>query len=154
MTGRAIASTLALMLLAAPAAAQQTADKIEVTRSVVDAERKMIVSKNLDLTEAESEVFWPVYNEYREEIRKVNDKRVLLIRKFAADFATLDDKRAEDLMKDYLDYQEEHVKTRRTFVKQFSKVLPARKLFRFYQIDGKLNVIVDFELARSIPLIQ
>jgi hypothetical protein len=154
MTGRAIASTIVLMLLAAPAAAQQMADKIEVTRSVVDAERKMIVSKNLDLTEAESEVFWPVYNEYSAAIRKVNDKRVALIRSFAADFDTLDDDRAEDLMKDYLEFQEDHVKTRRSFVKKFGKVLPARKMFRFYQIDGKLNVIVDFELARSIPLIQ
>ncbi len=152
--GRAMASMILLMLLAAPAWAQQITDQIEVTRSVAEAERKMIVSKNLDLTEAESEAFWPVYNQYREAIRKVTDKRVALIRKFASEFDTLDDDRAEGLMKDYLDFQEEHVKTRRSHVKKFSKVLPPRKLFRFYQIDGKLNVIVDFELARSIPLIQ
>jgi ferritin len=142
------------MLLAAPASAQQVSDKIEVTRSVVGAERKMIISKNLDLTEAESEAFWPIYNEYEQAIRKVNDKRVALIREFAAGFDTVDDKQAEDLMKDYLSYQEEHVKTRRSYVKKFRKVLPARKTFRFYQIDGKLNVIVDFELARGIPLVQ
>ena len=152
--GRAMASMILLMLLAAPAWAQQITDQIEVTRSVAEAERKLIVSKNLKLTEAESEAFWPVYNQYREAIRKVNDKRVALIRKFASEFDTLDDDRAEGLMKDYLDFQEEHVKTRRSHVKKFSKVLPPRKLFRFYQIDGKLNVIVDFELARSIPLIQ
>ncbi len=154
MKGCAIASTLLLMLLATPASAQQVSDRIEVTRSVAEAERKMIVSKNLDLTEAESEAFWPVYNEYQVAIRKVNDKRVALIREFAADFDTLDDDRSEGLLKDYLDYQDEHVKTRRSYVKKFRKVLPARKTFRFYQIDGKLNVIVDFELARSIPLIQ
>ena len=152
--GRAMASMILLMLLAAPAWAQQITDQIEVTRSVAEAERKLIVSKNLKLTEAESEAFWPVYNQYREAIRKVTDKRVALIRKFASEFDTLDDDRAEGLMKDYLDFQEEHVKTRRSHVKKFSKVLPPRKLFRFYQIDGKLNVIVDFELARSIPLIQ
>ena len=152
--GRAMASMILLMLLAAPAWAQQITDQIEVTRSVAEAERKLIVSKNLKLTEAESEAFWPVYNEYREDIRKVTDKRVALIRKFASEFDTLDDDRAEGLMKDYLDFQEEHVKTRRSHVKKFSKVLPPRKMFRFYQIDGKLNVIVDFELARSIPLIQ
>lgn len=152
--GRAMASMILLMLLAAPAWAQQITDQIEVTRSVAEAERKLIVSKNLKLTEAESEAFWPVYNQYREDIRKVTDKRVALIRKFASEFDTLDDDRAEGLMKDYLDFQEEHVKTRRSHVKKFSKVLPPRKLFRFYQIDGKLNVIVDFELARSIPLIQ
>ncbi len=152
--GRAMASMILLMLLAAPAWAQQITDQIEVTRSVAEAERKLIVSKNLKLTEAESEAFWPVYNQYREAIRKVTDKRVALIRKFASEFDTLDDDRAEGLMKDYLDFQEEHVKTRRSHVKKFSKVLPARKMFRFYQIDGKLNVIVDFELARSIPLID
>ena len=154
MTGRAIASTLLLILLAAPASSQQIADQIEVTRSVAEAERKMIISKNLDLTEAESDAFWPVYNKYQEAIRKVNDKRVALIRAFAAEFRTLDDDRAEGLLKDYLDFQEEHVKTRRSYVRKFQKVLPARKTFRFYQIDGKLNVIVDFELARSIPLIN
>ena len=154
MTGRAIASTLLLMLLATPALAQQVSDQIEVTRSVAEADRKMIVSKNLKLTKAESEAFWPVYNEYQEAIRKVNDKRVALIREFAAEFDALDDDGAEGLLKDYLDYQEEHVKTRRSYVRKFRKVLPARKAFRFYQIDGKLNVIVDFELARGIPLIQ
>lgn len=154
MTGRAVASTMLLMLLAAPVSAQQAADQIEVTRSVAEAERKMIISKNLELSEAEAEAFWPVYNEYQEAIRKVNDKRVALIRSFAAEFKTLGDDRAEDLMKDYLKYQEEHVKTRRAYLKKFRKVLPARKAFRFYQIDGKLNVIVDFELARGIPLMQ
>ncbi len=149
------AGALALFVaMLAPQSFAQGTDEVEVGRAVAQAERKMIVAKNMELSEEESRAFWPVYNDFHEALRKVNDRRVALIQQFAKDFETFSDEAAEQLLKDYFDIQQERVKIRKSWVKRFKKVLPPKKVARYFQVENKLDAIVDFELARSIPLIQ
>ena len=151
-----IAATLglAVLVLASPTLAQSVNDDVELIRSVVQTERKAVVAKNMQLTEAESEAFWPVYNEYEQSMRKVNDKRVEVLRRLAAEYQTLTDEQAEALLKESFDFQQERVKVRRSFVKKFAKALPGKRVARFYQIDGKIDSIIDFDLARTVPLVR
>ena len=86
-----IAFTAGMLLLAGDGFAAETTATIEVARSIAEAERKAIVADNMFFTPEEAEKFWPVYNEYREEERKVGDKRVKVIRDLAKEFETLDD---------------------------------------------------------------
>jgi hypothetical protein len=144
----------ALLLLASPGFADDTASTIEVARSMAETERKAIVAGNMSLTEEEAERFWPVYNEYREKMRKVGDMRVEVIRDLAAEFETLDDERAEQLLRETLDFQADRVKLRKSFIKKFNAAIPARKTVRFFQIDNKLDTIIDFKLASEIPLVN
>ena len=134
-------------------AADTTAD-IEIVRSIAEAERKAVVADNMRITSAEAEKFWPVYNEYREEARKVGDKRVKVIRDLANEFETLDDARAEELLREVLDFQADRVKLRKSYVKKFKKAIPPKKTVRFFQIDSKLDTIIDFALATEIPLVN
>ena len=145
---------IAVLGLASPSLAQSVNDDVELIRSVVQTERKAVVAKNMQLTEAESEAFWPVYNEYEQSMRKVNDRRVVVLRRLAAEYQTLTDEQAEALLKESFDFQQERVKVRRSFVKKFAKVLPGKRVARFYQIDGKIDSIIDFDLARTVPLVR
>jgi N12 class adenine-specific DNA methylase len=144
----------ATLALASTSLAQTVQDDVELIRSVVQTERKAVVAKNMELSEAESEAFWPVYNEYEQAMRKVNDKRVELIRKLAAEYQTLTDEQAEALLQQSFDFQNERVKVRRNFRKKFGKVLAGKRVARFYQIDGKIDAIIDFDIARTIPLVR
>lgn len=144
----------ATLALASTSLAQTVQDDVELIRSVVQTERKAVVAKNMELSEAESEAFWPVYNEYEQAMRKVNDKRVELIRKLAAEYQTLTDEQAEALLQESFDFQNERVKVRRNFRKKFGKVLAGKRVARFYQIDGKIDAIIDFDIARTIPLVR
>ena len=146
---------LAALVLAAPAAiAQTTTDDIEVARSIAAAERKMIVSKNLQLSEEEAEKFWPVYNDYHQSMRPVNDKRVKVLRELEAEFEGLPGERAQKMLAESLDFQQERVKVRKSYVKKFNAVLPEKKTVRYYQIESKLDTLIDYELARAIPLVE
>jgi N12 class adenine-specific DNA methylase len=127
---------------------------VAILGSVVQTERKAVVAKNMELSEAESEAFWPVYNEYEQAMRKVNDKRIELIRKLAAEYQTLTDEQAEALLRESFDFQNERVKVRRNFRKKFGKVLAGKRVARFYQIDSKIDAIIDFDIARTIPLVR
>jgi N12 class adenine-specific DNA methylase len=144
----------ATLALASTSLAQTVQDDVELIRSVVQTERKAVVAKNMELSEAESEAFWPVYNEYEQAMRKVNDKRIELIRKLAAEYQTLTDEQAEALLQESFDFQNERVKVRRSFRKKFGKVLAGKRVARFYQIDSKIDAIIDFDIARTIPLVR
>ena len=109
-----IAITSGLLLLAGAGFAADTTATIEVMRSLAETERKAIVADNMVLTSEEAEKFWPIYNEYREETRKVGDQRVKVIRDLAAEFETLDDARAEELLRETLDFQADRIKLRKS----------------------------------------
>jgi len=149
-----ITFTAGMLLLAGDAIAADTTADIEVIRSIAAAERKAIVADNMFFTAEEAEKFWPVYNEYREEARKVGDLRVKVIRDLANEFETLDDARAEELLREVLDFQADRVKLRKSYVRKFNKVIPPKKTVRFFQIDSKLDTIIDFALAKEIPLVN
>ena len=149
-----IAFTAGMLLLAGDGFAAEMTANIEVVRSMAEAERKAIVADNRFFTAEEAEKFWPVYNEYREQDLKVGDKRVKVIRDLAAEFDTLDDDRAEELLREVLDFQSDRVKLRKSYVKKFNKVIPPKKTVRFFQIDNKLDTIIDFALATKIPLVD
>ena len=146
--------TAGMLLLAGNGFAAEMTGSIEVLRSLAETERKATVAENMFFTSEEAEKFWPVYNEYREEARKVGDMRVKVIRDLAAEFETLDDARAEELLRQVLDFQADRVKLRKSYVKKFNKVIPAKKTVRFFQIDSKLDAIIDFALAKEIPLVN
>jgi len=65
------------------ASAQSEQDLIEVTRSVVTADRKTVVVAAMELTDEEAKDFWPLYREYRSAMDKITDDRVKLVRDYA-----------------------------------------------------------------------
>ena len=146
------------VVLAAPVQAQvnSAVDEfnlaVEDARTIVHAERKLLVSQNLGLTAAEAEAFWPVYDRYAAELDTAGDRRIKLITDFAESYGSLSDETAKQLVADMLRYQKGVIKIRENYAKKFQQVLPAVKVARFYQIENKLDALVNFVLASEIPL--
>src|SRR5262245_25976523 len=97
--------TLAASILAPPAqtvTAQNVTDEIEILRSVLKADRKVVIAEALQLAETESTAFWPLYGEYRAEMEKLGDGIVKLVLEYADDYPNVPEGRADRLLKDYL----------------------------------------------------
>lgn len=135
-----------------PAFAELT-EATEQARSLLQVERKMIVSQELHLSPAESNAFWPVYDSYMADLKEANDLRVKVVTDYAASYENLSDETAEKLIDDMLRHQEKTLKIRKSYLGKFRKVLPDTKVARFYQIENKLDAIINFSLARQIPLV-
>lgn len=150
--------TLALaslgLLLAAPLLAQTATDALETERAQIQADRKAIVAHLMELNEGEGAAFWPVYNDYREALRKVDDKLVTLADNYFKNVGTITDKDAEGTINQMLTLRAEKLNVRKAYVKKFSKAVPMTKVVRFYQIENKMDAVIDYELAASIPLVQ
>ncbi len=147
-------TSVALVTVAAPCLGQTATDEIEMVRSVIQTERKAVVATNMNLSEAESEAFWPVYNQYAAAMREVNDRRVKILTQLATDIATLTDEQALDLLDESFEFQAKRAKVRRSYQRRFGKVLSGKQVARFYQIDGKIDTMIDFDVARAVPLVR
>ena len=147
----AVLVALATLALHLPAHAQDPAET-QSLRADLQAERTKLVAANLQLTEAEAAKFWPLYNEYRGKHSQLGDRAIALIDDFAANYETLSDEKAKDLLKRQLEFEDDRLKLQRSYVGKFEKVVPPKKVARYYQIERKLDAAVAYEAAQSIPL--
>ena len=153
---------ISMMLLACawlPASAQEKKPlvtleaEIEAARKMMVTERKLVIAGELVLTPDESKDFWPVYNEYLEEMRAVGDDEVALITEFADNYLNMTEELADRMVRDMLDIQSRTLKIRRNYLKRFGKVLPSIKVAKLYQVENKLDAVLDYQLASQIPMI-
>jgi len=143
-----------LMLLAgvaAPALAQPATD-IALTRAQIQTDRQAIIAAAMKLTDDESLAFWPAYRDYRMDMARLGDRLVKVITEFAAADAKLTAEQANRLLDEYLDIRAKDVSVKKKYVGVFRKVLPAAQVTRFFQLENKLDAVVNFELAAAIPL--
>jgi hypothetical protein len=145
-----------VMLAAAPTAwAQFEDDKaVQLTRSAIQTERQAILAANLQLDEQEKAIFWPLYDEYREALASAIDTRVNLLNEYFASYETLTDKEATALLERHLAWEKEVLKVRTAYAKKMNKSLSGITVAKFFQIENKMDVIVEYELAGEIPLIK
>lgn len=159
MKSTVFALTLAALALPSLATAQVNptfADLTEATeeaRTIIQSERKLLISQGLSLTPDESNAFWPVYDRYMLDMKSAGDLRVKVITDYAASYDNLTDATARQLISDMLSYQEKVIKVRKSYLRKFRKAIPEVKLARFYQIENKLDAITNFVLADQIPLV-
>lgn len=144
---------LALTQVATVSPAQEINDEIELTRSIIQTQRQAIVTAAMQLTGEESQTFWPLYHEYRAAMRKVDDRSVGLINSYAESFDTMTDEIAETMLKEFMSIRQAELDVTRKYLKRFQKILPANKVARFFQLENKLDSVIDFELASEIPLV-
>jgi hypothetical protein len=125
---------------------------IALTRASIQLRRQAIVTSVMDLTPKESEAFWPMYREYRVEMAKVGDRVSNLLVKYTQQYDTLTDDQANQIMKDWLSIEKAKNNVKDKYVSRFKKILPPRKVMRFFQADNKLDAVVNAQLASIVPL--
>ena len=131
-------------------------EEIELTRATIKVQKKQIVAKNMQLTSVEKDKFWAVYRDYQNKMDSVNDRRTKLITDYADNLknGSLTDEIALGMLNEFLSYERMRLITKQSFVDKFKGVLPSRKVARFFQIENKMEAIINFDLARQIPLIH
>jgi hypothetical protein len=148
---------LAIMFIGIAGFAQaqdKSADNMEIVKEKIRTDKKLLVATNMQLTESEANAFWPVYEAYQVELGKLRDREIKLIEKFAASYETMSDDMAKNLLDDSLSIDSDHQKLRQSYLAKFRGVLKDSKVARYYQLESKIDAVMEYELARRIPLVQ
>jgi len=153
---RALAIVLLLgCTVAAPLHAGETDDaNLEILRNTIRANKKAFVAVNLDLDDAEAKAFWPVYDRYQADLTAVHTRLLDAIEDYSANFTDLSDDKAMAIVDSYLTIERDRVEVRRRHLKPIAAALPGKKVARFYQMENKMDAILRYELAATIPVIE
>jgi hypothetical protein len=145
--------SVVLALAAATAVPQDVAQSLELSREVVDKQKRMIVAGSLPLSDEEADAFWPLFDAFQKELKKIDRRSDRLIAEYSAEYATLAGARARAMIDEALRIEEDRVKLKRRWLERMEPVLPPRLLARYFQLENKFQAVVTADLARQIPLV-
>jgi hypothetical protein len=161
MNGKIVNSLLAIALtitfvgfVGFASAQDKPADNMEIVKEKIRTDKKLLIATNMQLSESEAKTFWPVYEAYQAELGKLRDREVKLIEEFAANYETMSDGVAKNLLDDFLSIDSGHQKLRQSYLSKFRGVLPDKKVARYYQLESKIDAVLEYEMARRIPLVR
>ena len=159
---------MAFCFVAASARAQSSAQQTSATtasapsadevvskyRTEMQTSRADIVAKNLTLSAEQAAKFWPVFDKYQKEQNAIIDANLKAITKYVESFNTLDDAGALGYINAHLDRDAKMTALRKKWLGEFQKVLPTKLAVRAIQIDRRLSLTAQMDIASQLPLVQ
>ena len=148
-----IAKILIIMILLMPTFASAETI-IEKNLDQILSEKRAMVKETMQLTEKESAVFWPLYDEYEKTQVYSFNRWMTLIRKYLQQRENLSDKSAKKMINEMLEIQAEDVEIKRAYVKKFSEKLPYKRVFQYLLIEERVEAGFNSLIAEDLPPIK
>lgn len=115
--------TLLALLLIATQFYGQKKDSHERIKSLKIA----FITERLDLSNKEAQVFWPIYNEYEKNREALRQKERSQIRTKIRNSDDLTEKEANQLIEQYLSFEEEEEELDKDYIERVTKAISAKK---------------------------
>ena len=131
-----------------------TDEDIQMLRKDIRSQRKQIIAANMNLSDSEAEKFWPVYEQYVSDLVKLNGTKYALIKQYIQTRGALTDTEAETAVSQWVTVDQSVAELRRKYIPLFRKVLSPKNTALFYQLDRRVQLMIDLQLASSIPMIE
>src|SRR6201997_5893832 len=129
-----------------------TDEDIAMLRQDLRAKKMQVIGQNMSLSDTEAQKFWPIYNHYVKDLQEVNNQKYGLLKQYAEMWATMTDQDALIYVRNWLEADGQAQALRLKYVPVVSQVVPGRKAATFFQLDRRLNMMIDLQLFSQIPL--
>jgi hypothetical protein len=144
---------------ATPIAPDDTRDEnlhayAELLRSDLRSQKVAIITEVMQFSEAEDAKFWPVYRRYETELAELNDKRLALIKDYAANYGTVTDSAADRLARGALELEGQRHALKVKYYDRFKAALSPTTAARFLQVENQILLLLDLQIAASLPIVQ
>ena len=126
---------------------------IELLRKDVRSQKKQIIAENMDLSDAEAEKFWPVYDQYAAEFARIYDTKLALLSDYTENYSNMTGEQAENYIRKRAEVEQSIMQLRLKYMPAYRKVLSGRETALFYQLDWRLGLAIDVQLVQ-VPLIN
>jgi hypothetical protein len=125
--------------------------EVEKARADLRADKVAIITDAMNFTPEESSAFWPIYNKYEHDLSQLNDQRIALLKSYADKFNTLTDADAKKMANDAFNLESRRVDLRKQYFRKFNEKLPATTVARFFQLEHRLDLLIDLQIAAYLP---
>ena len=124
---------------------------IEVARANMRAERATIISEAMKFSDKDAAAFWPIYRQYEYERSLLDNRRVAVIKEYAEKYPKLTDAEAKAMAERLFEYDSRVTELKKRYFKKFNKVLPAFTVAEFFQLDRRIDLLMDMNMESSLP---
>ena len=143
----------ALLLTTANATQAQIESAVEIMRSDVRTQKVQILTQAMQLTSDEATAFWPLYREYENALASVWDRRLGVIKDYAANYESMTDDVARALIERAFANDEAQLAVEKEYFERIAEVLPVTKAVRFVQVENQLNRMIETQIGAQLPLV-
>lgn len=144
-----------LLTTASLAFAQTNLDSyIELLRSDLQTQKKVLITEALQFTDEEAKAFWPMYREYEMDGSKLMVRRVAGLKDYAANYETMTDKKAEELILGSFDLQQDRISLREKYYKKAAKLIGVKKAALWAQVENQIQHLIDAKISAELPLLN
>lgn len=126
---------------------------VDLMRADVRDQKAEIMGSMMELNIDDAAKFWPIYSEYDAELTKVNNLRVQNITDYAENYSQMTDEKADQLVQSALDYQKQRGELLAKYYGRMRDALGAITAARFLMVEHQLLLIIDLQIASSLPIV-
>jgi hypothetical protein len=127
---------------------------LELLRSDMKKETTAIITTNMQFSAEEAAAFWPIYKNYTDQLGKLGDRRVALIKTYASSVDSLSDDNAGKMAKEWLDIQESRTVLLGDLYRNVSSALSPARAFKVMQLEHRFNLVIDSQIANELPMVE
>jgi hypothetical protein len=129
-------------------------ENLRLFRKDVRSLKKQIVAANMSLSDTEAQQFWPIYDSYTAELSTIMDKKYALLNEYAQNYTSITNEQAESYVQGRAAVEESMMQLRLKYFPIFRKVISGKSTARFFQMDWRLGLIMELQLASQTPLVE
>ena len=126
----------------------------ELMRSDIRTKKASLIADRMKFTDREASAFWPVYRQYEADLAAINDKKVSIMKDYMSRHDALTEQQAKQLAEDVFDVDQKTLDLREKCFGALEKAIPAKTIVRWLQLERRLQLLVDAQLAKELPVIQ
>jgi len=127
---------------------------IQILRSNLRADKTTVMADQLRLSDSEGKAFWPIYNDYDHELSKLNDERVAILKEYIQTYDTMTDQQVQSLAAQSFALAKKRIDLRQKYFKKVSKAVSPKTAARFVQVEDRVDMLVNLQLAANVPIVQ
>ncbi len=94
------------------------------------------ITERLNLSSDEAKVFWPVYNKFTDDMKKLRQSSKGKISEEMADMPAMTDAEAEKVLNDMVNFKIQEADLLKKYASEFKKVLPVKKVVLLFKAEN------------------
>jgi len=134
--------------------AQSNKEDVDLIQSMYGKNKKELIQAYMTIPESQKTAFWADYDKYENERKALGRERIALIEDYANNYATLDDKKASELMSKKLKLNDSYNKLQKKYFGSMTKIIGGIQASKFFQLEDYLENNIKLMIQENIPFID
>jgi hypothetical protein len=106
------------------------------------------ITERLNLNSDEAKVFWPIYNKFIDDMKKLRQSSKGKISEEMADMPAMTDAEAEKVLNDMVNFKIQEADLLKKYALEFKKVLPVKKVVLLFKAENDFKRELLKKLAK------